>query len=95
MFFKKLVDKKKDKVEFEIIPKLNEEYISVTYGCFRFTDSYRILSSSLDSIVKTSVDKGRKTIKNLKEQIVDDDEILNTVNETEEEHRTHKKIKEG
>ena len=32
MFFKKLVDKKKDKVDFEIIPKTNEEYISVTNG---------------------------------------------------------------
>ena len=53
MFFKKLVDKKKDKVDFEIIPKTNEEYISVTYGCIRFIDSYRFLSSSLDSLVKT------------------------------------------
>ena len=42
MFFKKLVDKKKDKVEFEIIPKTNEEYISVTYGCIRIIDSYRL-----------------------------------------------------
>ena len=40
MFFKKLVDKKNDKVEFEIIPKTNEEYISVIYGCIRFIDSY-------------------------------------------------------
>ena len=30
MFFKKLVDKKNDKVKFDIIPKTNEEYISVT-----------------------------------------------------------------
>ena len=52
MFFKKLVDKKNDKVEFEIIPKTNEEYISVTYGCIRFIDSYRFLSSSLDSLLK-------------------------------------------
>ena len=43
MFFKKLVIKKNDKVEFEIIPKTNEEYISVTYGCIRFIDSYRFL----------------------------------------------------
>ena len=42
-FFKKLVEKKKDKVDFEIIPKTNEEYISVTYGCIRFIDSYRFL----------------------------------------------------
>ena len=49
MFFKKLVDKKNDKVKFDIIPKTNEEYISVTYGCIRFIDSYRFLSSSLDN----------------------------------------------
>ena len=29
IFFKKLVDKKNDKVKFDIIPKTNEEYISV------------------------------------------------------------------
>ena len=29
MFFKKIVDKKNDKVKFKIIPKTNEEYISV------------------------------------------------------------------
>ena len=40
MFFKKLVDKKIDKVKFDIIPKTNEEYISVTKGCIRFIDSY-------------------------------------------------------
>ena len=31
MFFKKLVDLKNDEVKFDIIPKTNEEYISVTY----------------------------------------------------------------
>ena len=36
MFFKKLVDKKDDKVKFKTIPKRDEEYISVTYGCIRF-----------------------------------------------------------
>ena len=41
MFFKKLVDKKNDKVKFDIIPRTNEEYISVTYGCISFIDSYR------------------------------------------------------
>ena len=53
MFFKKLVDKKKDKADFDVMPKTNEEYISVTYGCIRFIDSYRFLSSGLDSLVKT------------------------------------------
>ena len=52
MFLKKLVDKKNDKVKFDIIPKTNEEYISVTYGCIRFMDSYRFLSMSLDVLAK-------------------------------------------
>ena len=52
MFFKKLVDKKNDKVKFDIIPKTNEEYISVTYGRFRFKDDYQFLSSSLYSLLK-------------------------------------------
>ena len=47
-FCKKLVDKRKDKVDFDIIPKTNEEYISVTYGCIRFIDSYRFLAIGLD-----------------------------------------------
>ena len=81
MFFKKLVDRKKDKVDFEIIPKTNEEYISVTYGCIRFIDSYRFLSSGLDSLVKTLVDNSHKTLKDFEEEIIDNDEILNLVNE--------------
>ena len=52
MFFKKLVDRKNDKVKFDIIPKTNEEYISVTYGCIGFIDSYRFFSMSLDGFVK-------------------------------------------
>ena len=43
MFFKKLVDLKKDKVKFKIILKTNEENIAVKYGCIRFFDSYRFL----------------------------------------------------
>ena len=70
MFFKKLVDKKKDKVDFDIIPQTNEEYISVTSGCIRFIDSYRFLSSGLDSLVKTLVDNSHKTLKNLKEEFL-------------------------
>ena len=48
MFFEKLVNEENDKVKFDIIPKTNQEYISVTYGCIRFIDSDRFLSSSLD-----------------------------------------------
>ena len=63
MFFEKLVDKKKDKVDFDIIPKTNEEYISVTYGCIRFIDSYRFLSSGLDSLVKNLDEDDFKILK--------------------------------
>ena len=68
MFFKKLVDKKKYRVKFDTTPKTNEEYISVTYGCIRFIDSYRFVSSGLDSLVKTLVDDSHKSLKKLKEQ---------------------------
>ena len=93
MFFKKLVDKKKDKVYLDIIPKTNEEYISVTYGCIRFIDSYRFLSSSLDSLVETLVEYSHKTLKNLKEEIVDNDEKLNIVNKIVEDDRTTEDLK--
>ena len=93
MFFKKLVDKKKDKVDFDIIPKTNEEYISVTYGCIRFIDSYRFLSSGWDSLVKTFVDNSNKTLKDLKEEIVDNEEVLNIINNITEEYRTIKDLK--
>ena len=93
MFFKKLVDKKIDKVKLEIIPKTNEEYISVTYGCIRFIDSYRFLSSGLDSLVRTLLDNGHKTLKNLKKEIVDNDEILDIVNKIVEDDKTIKDLK--
>ena len=83
-FFKKIVGKKNDKVKFDNISKTNEEHISIAYGCIRFKDSNRFLSSissSLDSLVKTLVDNSHKTLKNLKEELVDNDEILNIVNE--------------
>ena len=94
MFFKKLVDKKNGKVKFDLIPKTNEEYKSVTYGCVRFIDSYQFLSSGLDSLVKTLVDNSHKTLKNLKKnEIVDNDEILNIVNKIVEDDRTNNDLK--
>ena len=63
MFFKKLVDLKKDKVKFKIIPKTNEEYILVKYGCIRFIDSYRFLSESLDKLVENLDEDDFKILK--------------------------------
>ena len=93
MFFEKIVDKKNDKVKFDIIPKTNEEYISVTYGCIRFIDSYRFVSSGLDSLVKTLVDNSNKTLKDLNEEIIDNDELSNIFNDIVEEEKTIKDLK--
>ena len=81
MFFKKLVDKRNGKVKFDNILKTNEEYKSVTYGCIRFIYSYQFLSSSLDKLFKTLVDNSHKRLKDLEDEVVDNDEILNIVSE--------------
>ena len=63
MFFKRLVELKKDKVKFKIIPKTNEEYIAVKYGCIGFIDSYRFLTESLDKLVKNLDEDDFKILK--------------------------------
>ena len=65
----------------------------MNYGCIRFVDSYRLLSSGLDSLVKTIVDNINKTLKNLKEKYVDNDHIFNTVTDLEEYNRTIEDLK--
>ena len=63
MFFKRLVDLKKDKVKFKIIPKTNEEYNAVKHGCIGFIDSYRFLSESLDKLLKNLDEDDFKILK--------------------------------
>ena len=58
----------------------------------RFIDSYRFLSSGLDSLVKTLVDNSNKTL-DLKKEIVDNDYILNIVTDIGEYNRTIKDLK--
>ena len=93
--FKELVNKKNDKVKIKIIPKTNEEYISVKYGCISFIESYRFLSSNLDSLVKTLIDNIQRTLKNFIEEVVDNDGILNIANEIVEEDKTIKLFRKG
>ena len=57
--------------------------------------SYRFLSSSLDSLVKTLVDNNHKTLKDLKHEIIDNDEILTFFNELKEKDRTIEHLKKA
>ena len=72
--------KTNQKVSFEGIPKTIEEFISVKHGCIGLIDSYRFLSSSLCSPVKTLVDNKHKTLMNLKNEFGGDDKTGETRN---------------
>ena len=70
----------------------------MVYGCLRFFDIYRHLSSSLDLLVETLVENSHKTLKDLKQEFVDDDEKINTFHEikilTTEDRYTNHSIKD-
>ena len=67
----------------KIIPKTDEKNFSVRYGGIKFIDTYRFLSSRLDKLVQTLIDNSHKTLKNLKKEVIGDDNILNIINELE------------
>ena len=52
-------------------------------GCIGFIDSYRFSSSILDWLVERLVDNELKTPMNLREEVVGDDNIINSFNEIE------------
>ena len=64
----------------------------MTYGCIRFVDSYRFLSSSVNSLVKTLIDNTDRTLKNLIEELVDIGEILKFVKKIVEDEKTIKDL---
>ena len=76
-----------------ILFQKNEEFLSVTYGCIRFIDSYRFQSNSLDSLIKTVVDNSNKTLGDLKKESVDNYYILNIVTDIVEDDKTIKDLK--
>ena len=64
----------------------------MTYGCIRFVDSYRFLSNSVNSLVKILIDNTNRALKNLKEELVDIDEILKFVKKIVEDEKTIKDL---
>ena len=59
---------KKDKVDLDVIPTTNQDYISVPYGCVRYTGNNRNLFSSFHSLVETLIDNGNKPPEFLKKK---------------------------
>ena len=55
--------KKIPKYKFKILAKTSENYISFSFGCLRFIDSYRFLSSSLANLSTSLVDNELKIMK--------------------------------
>ena len=56
MFFNDLINSKVDKFNLSVIPRTNEEYMSVKYGCVRFLDSMRFQPDSLEKLTESLTD---------------------------------------
>ena len=57
MFFNDLINSKVDKIKFSVIPRTNEEYMCVKYGCNKFLDSMRFQQDSLEKSTESLNDQ--------------------------------------
>ena len=48
MFFNDLINSNFDKFKISVIPRTNEEYMCVKYGCVKFLDSRRFQQEGLE-----------------------------------------------
>ena len=53
MFFNELINSKVEKNNLSVIPRTNEEYMSVNYGCVKFLDSMRFQTHSLEKLTES------------------------------------------
>ena len=53
MFFNELINSKVEKKNLSVIPRTNEEYLSVNYSCIKFLDSMRFLTASLEKLTES------------------------------------------
>ena len=74
-------------MKFDVIPTINEEHSSLTYGCNRFIESCSFSSDSSVSLLKYFVDNSHIALKKLKKN-AEKDEFFHLINEKEEEDRT-------
>ena len=56
MFFNDLINSKINKNNLSVIPRTNEEYMSVNYGCIKFLDSMRFQQDSLEKLTESLED---------------------------------------
>ena len=56
MFFNELINSKVDTNNISVIPKTNEEYVSVNYSCVKFLDSMRFQTASLEKLTESLKD---------------------------------------
>ena len=56
MFFNELINSRVDKIDLSVIPRTNEEYMSVNYGCVKFLDSMRSQQASLEKLTESLKD---------------------------------------
>ena len=57
MFFIGLRNSKVDKIKLSVIPRTNEEYMSVNYSCVKFLDSMRFQQDSLEKLTESFNDQ--------------------------------------
>ena len=56
MFFNELIISKVGKKKLSVIPRTNEEYMSVNYSCINFLDSMRFQTASLEKLTESLKD---------------------------------------
>ena len=57
MFFNDLINSKKVQTKLSVIPRANEECLSVKYGCVKFLDSIRFKQDNLEKLTESLNDQ--------------------------------------
>ena len=57
MFFSELINSKVDRIDLSVIPRSNEEYMNLNFGCIKFLDSMRFLPASMESLTESLKDE--------------------------------------